>query len=197
MPRHAYGIVAVFVGHAWLPAARSADHRGRSASGAAGSTSRAPNDPGARVDLPARPAYLYFADRRRRYIRLACSDHRAGPWMVHPPGAIAFVDPPPVDLAETSRAVRSARGGARNADIARALAEITTPHIASSNVDVGAAGRRHPHILPQARSRRERRSSASRFRTMASTSRRGPAAFEEDGRTYVRYAVTITDIWPS
>ena len=32
--------------------------------------------------------YLYFADHKGSYIRLAYADHPAGPWTVHPPGSL-------------------------------------------------------------------------------------------------------------
>src|SRR5260221_4265819 len=32
--------------------------------------------------------YLYFADHKGSYIRLAYADHLAGPWRVHPPGSL-------------------------------------------------------------------------------------------------------------
>ena len=32
--------------------------------------------------------YLYFADHKGRYIRLAYADELAGPWMVHAPGSL-------------------------------------------------------------------------------------------------------------
>ena len=32
--------------------------------------------------------YLYFADHKGSYIRLAYADHPTGPWTVHPPGSL-------------------------------------------------------------------------------------------------------------
>jgi hypothetical protein len=32
--------------------------------------------------------YLYFADHKGRYIRLAYADDLLGPWTVHPPGSL-------------------------------------------------------------------------------------------------------------
>jgi hypothetical protein len=34
--------------------------------------------------------YLYFADHKGSYIRLAYADHPAGPWAVHPPGSLTL-----------------------------------------------------------------------------------------------------------
>jgi hypothetical protein len=32
--------------------------------------------------------YVYFADHKGSYIRLAYADHPTGPWTVHPPGSL-------------------------------------------------------------------------------------------------------------
>src|ERR1700739_4485805 len=47
--------------------------------------------------------YLYFAEHKGSYIRLAYADHPAGPWVVHPPGSLhlaqsRFFDRAPVAL---------------------------------------------------------------------------------------------------
>jgi hypothetical protein len=44
--------------------------------------------------------YLYFADHKGRYIRLADADDIAGPWTIHPPGSLhleqsGFLTQPP------------------------------------------------------------------------------------------------------
>src|SRR5690242_3461914 len=53
--------------------------------------------------------YLYFADHKSSYIRLAYADDPAGPWTVHPPGSLHLaqsrflIEPPavtPEQLAE-------------------------------------------------------------------------------------------------
>ena len=36
--------------------------------------------------------YLYFADHKGRYIRLAYADDLTGPWRVHPPGSLRIAD---------------------------------------------------------------------------------------------------------
>ena len=36
--------------------------------------------------------YLYFADHKGRYIRLAYADTLTGPWTVHPPGSLQLAD---------------------------------------------------------------------------------------------------------
>jgi hypothetical protein len=91
--------------------------------------------------------YLYFADHKGGYIRLAYADRVTGPWRVHVPGSLRLeqscflTEPPPVspqELAEHER--RLERSGTRiSHDL---LSEITTPHIASPDVHVDeAAGR--------------------------------------------------------
>ena len=44
--------------------------------------------------------YLYFADHKGRYIRLAYADNLLGPWRIHPPGSLqlegsCFLTEPP------------------------------------------------------------------------------------------------------
>lgn len=91
--------------------------------------------------------YLYFADHKGRYIRLAYADRLEGPWSIHPPGALQLerscflTEPPPVtpeQLAEFEARQRRS-GVAISHDV---LSEITTPHIASPDVHVDAAGGR-------------------------------------------------------
>jgi hypothetical protein len=91
--------------------------------------------------------YLYFADHKGRYIRLAYADHLAGPWRVHPPGSLHLAQsgflaaPPPVSADELGRfeAQYRARGMTISHDV---LSEITAPHIASPDVHVDAERRR-------------------------------------------------------
>jgi hypothetical protein len=91
--------------------------------------------------------YLYFADHKGSYIRLAYADCLEGPWHVHPPGSLQLAQsgfltaPPAVSADELARfeAQYRARGMAGSHDV---RSEITTPHIASPDVHVDAAGRR-------------------------------------------------------
>ena len=91
--------------------------------------------------------YLYFADHKGNYIRLAYADALAGPWHVHPPGSLqlsqsGFLTEAPVpsadELAKFEARYR-ASGAAISHDV---LSEITTPHIASPDVHVDEVGRR-------------------------------------------------------
>lgn len=91
--------------------------------------------------------YLYFADHKGSYIRLAYADALTGPWWVHPPGSLhlaesGFLTEAPVPSAEELAAFEArhrANGAAISHDL---LSEITTPHIASPDVHVDAARRR-------------------------------------------------------
>jgi hypothetical protein len=91
--------------------------------------------------------YLYFADHKGSYIRLAYADHPAGPWTVYPPGSLHLeqsrflTEPPavsPEQLAEFEARYKT-RGAPMSHDL---LSEITTPHIASPDVHVDPDGRR-------------------------------------------------------
>jgi hypothetical protein len=91
--------------------------------------------------------YLYFADHKGSYIRLAYAGRPEGPWTVHPPGSLQLAQsgfltaPPAVTEAEVAdwEARYRARGMAISHDV---LSEITTPHIASPDVHVDDANRR-------------------------------------------------------
>ena len=91
--------------------------------------------------------YLYFADHKGRYIRLAYADDPLGPWTIHPPGSLQIADshfltePPEVapDVAARLRASQERRGVPMSHD---GLFEATTPHIASPDVHVDDADRR-------------------------------------------------------
>lgn len=87
--------------------------------------------------------YLYFADHKGSYIRLAYADHLGGPWRIHPPGSLhlkdsGFLTAPPAVSAE-----QLARFQARHAAISHdMLSEMTTPHIASPDVHADDARKR-------------------------------------------------------
>lgn len=85
--------------------------------------------------------YLYFADHKGSYIRLAHADALTGPWTVHAPGSLHLADsgfpttPPhatPEQLAVVEARMRRA-GMTISHDV---LTEATTPHIASPDVHV-------------------------------------------------------------
>ena len=99
------------------------------------------------VDDPLGAFYLYFADHKGHYIRLAYADDPLGPWRIHPPGSLQIADshfltePPPVSAEELARlsAARAASGARISHDV---LTEATTPHIASPDVHVDDINRR-------------------------------------------------------
>jgi hypothetical protein len=91
--------------------------------------------------------YLYFADHKGSYIRLAYADRLTGPWRIHPPGSLRLEDscfltePPAVTPAQLAQfeARNKEAGVTLSHDL---LAEITTPHIASPDAHVDDANRR-------------------------------------------------------
>jgi hypothetical protein len=91
--------------------------------------------------------YLYFADHKGRYIRLAYANRPAGPWTIHPPGGLqlerSLFPTKPLTATPEQIVQYEARLKATGTPISHdALAEITTPHIASPDVHVDAANRR-------------------------------------------------------
>ncbi len=99
------------------------------------------------IDTPLGKYYLYFADHKGRYIRLAYADDLLGPWKIHRPGTLqieesGFLSEPPEVSAEQLAQIqtdREARGIALSHDI---RSEVTTPHIASPDVHVDSENRR-------------------------------------------------------
>ena len=94
------------------------------------------------VKDPLGEYYLYFADHKGRYIRLAYSDELTGTWIIHAPGSLPIeqsyfaATPPPItdeQLAELT-AARSGVSGL-GSPVSHDLAlEFTMPHIASPDV---------------------------------------------------------------
>ena len=133
--------------------------------------------------------YLYFADHKGRYIRLACADELKGPWRIHPPGSLQledtpFPNEPPAASAELLASAEAAqrRTGVRYAHSVRQ--ELTTPHIASPDVHVDAKRQRivmYYHGL-EAAGRQMSRVAVSKD-GIAFDARAHPAPL---GRTYMR-----------
>jgi len=101
------------------------------------------------VESPLGEYYLYFADHKGRYIRLAYADDLLGPWKIHPPGSLQIedshflIDPPEVSEEEVEEYVAERERSGRPIRISHDIAsEITTPHIASPDVHVDDANRR-------------------------------------------------------
>lgn len=99
------------------------------------------------VEEPLGAYYLYFADHKGQFIRLAYADDLLGPWRIHVPGSLQIADshfltePPPVSVSELEqlRRARAGRGAPMSHDL---LTEVTTPHIASPDVHVDEEHRR-------------------------------------------------------
>ncbi|MBX3484030.1 hypothetical protein [Phenylobacterium sp.] len=103
--------------------------------------------------------YLYFADHKGDYIRLAYADRLEGPWTVHAPGSLQFAQSKlPATLVGTAEAearlkeMAARRDPAAYAGIPTPLEDANLPHVASPDVHVDEAGRRivmHYHGLAE------------------------------------------------
>ncbi len=91
--------------------------------------------------------YLYFADHKGSYIRLAYADRLEGPWTIHPSGSLhlaesGFLTEPPIVTPEQVAAL-AAQAQRNGITIAHDwAAEVTLPHIASPDVHVDHVRRR-------------------------------------------------------
>lgn len=88
--------------------------------------------------------YLYFADHKGSYIRLAFADDLKGPWTVHKPGALqleashfltATPEVPQEDIEKTLSYMRNVLGHDGRSD-AQLLDDLIVPHIASPDVHI-------------------------------------------------------------
>lgn len=102
------------------------------------------------VENPLGKYYLYFADHKGSYIRLAYADQLTGPWTVHKPGALQLVDShfltetPDVPEGEVDKALfymRTVLGHKGRTD-QQMLDDLIVPHIASPDVHVDHNNRR-------------------------------------------------------
>lgn len=96
------------------------------------------------VANPLGKYYLYFADHKGSYIRLAYADELTGPWKIHQPGSLQLAqshfltEPPGVD--EQQRKQIEAAFAKRGIQVAHDIVEeVTAPHIASPDVHVDNA----------------------------------------------------------
>ena len=95
------------------------------------------------VPEPVGSYYLYFADHKGRYIRLAYANDLRGPWKIHPPGTLQlaeshFPTQPLIaskkDIAQIKAIWHAEKGPQKlSHDL---MTEATTPHIASPDVHV-------------------------------------------------------------
>ena len=91
--------------------------------------------------------YLYFADHKGQYIRLAYADDVLGPWRIYQACSLQianshFLTEPPAVSPEELERLRAARSGRSAAISHDLLTEVTTPHIASPDVHVDDENRR-------------------------------------------------------
>ena len=95
--------------------------------------------------------YLYFADHKGDYIRLAYADRLKGPWKIYGPGSLQLAQsglptwsPPVPPDAEARLAASGAANRARpgTPGIPSLLDDATLPHIASPDVHVDDGGQR-------------------------------------------------------
>ena len=96
------------------------------------------------VEAPWGMYYLYFADHKGRYIRLAYADALTGPWTVYPPGSLQleasrFLTEPPTVSDEVRRQLEARDTTARVQRSHDIITEATTPHIASPDVHIDHA----------------------------------------------------------
>ena len=99
------------------------------------------------IEQPLGRYYLYFADHKGRYIRLAFADNVEGPWRIHAPGSLRLEDTPfpnePPAAPKTLVDAAEERMRTMGTRIAHSvLDELTTPHIASPDVHVDTGQRR-------------------------------------------------------
>ena len=90
--------------------------------------------------------YLYFADHKGSYIRLAYADQLTGPWTIHEAGSLQLghsyfpVDPPYLDESKRESMEQAFRS--RGTELPHNLIkELTSPHIASPDVHIDNANK--------------------------------------------------------
>jgi hypothetical protein len=102
------------------------------------------------VPEPLGRYYLYFADHKGSYIRLAYADDLLGPWQVHAPGSLQLdqsffpVEPPAVPDGAREIVYQRYREAGMDPDALPhdPMVDMTTPHIASPDVHVDHQARR-------------------------------------------------------
>ena len=91
------------------------------------------------VENPLGNYYLYFADHKGSYIRLAYANQVEGPWRIHKPGALRiensfFLTTPPLVSEEKSKQIRDYAKRTKIKFAHDIVKEVTAPHIASPDV---------------------------------------------------------------
>ena len=93
------------------------------------------------VENPLGVYYLYFADHKGLYIRLAYADSLTGPWQIHAPGSLQIADsffaPTRPEISDADLAELVALRRASDSQISHSFElELTQPHIASPDLHV-------------------------------------------------------------
>lgn len=99
------------------------------------------------IDDPLGRYYLYFADHKGRYIRLAFAEALTGPWRIYEPGSLQLEETPfphdPLVARREQVAAAEERNRAAGVTLLHSVElEMTTPHIASPDVHVDDVNRR-------------------------------------------------------
>lgn len=149
------------------------------------------------LENPLGNYYMYFADHKGDYIRLAYADAITGPWQIHAPGSLQIAqsyfltEPPQVSDERVSEleAERRVSGVVYAHDM---RTELTSIHIASPDVHVDDANRRiimYYHGLAGAGSQHSRvATSTDGINFVAQPQNLGRTymrAFQHEGMTYV------------
>ena len=86
-----------------------------------------------RIENPLGKYYLYFADHKGHYIRLAYADKLTGPWSVHPPGSLQIekshfpVDPPPYTEEQVKEAEARRAASGRSTGLSHSIKQDKKP----------------------------------------------------------------------
>jgi hypothetical protein len=99
------------------------------------------------IEKPLGAYYLYFADHKGSYIRLAYADRLTGPWSVYAPGSLqlkdsCFLTEPPTVTPEQLAAFQARAKQSGTTVSHDLLIDLATPHIASPDVHVDSGARR-------------------------------------------------------
>ncbi len=159
------------------------------------------------VKNPLGRYYLYFADHKGSYIRLAVADAVEGPWRMHEPGALTLAESlfpvapivAPADAREIlSEAHLPGAAPPGTPGIPDAMADATTPHIASPDVHVDHEKRRivmYYHGLSAFRTQRSRVAiSGDGLRFAARDELLGPSYFRVFRHAGFTYALAMPGI---
>ncbi len=158
------------------------------------------------IEAPLGRYYLYFADHKGDYIRLAYADALEGPWTVHRPGSLQLarsgfptVAPPVPPDADQIRVNLPGIAPDGTPGIPSHLIDATCPHIASPDVHVDTERRRivmYYHGLVSYRVQRSRVvTSADGIDFGAPSDIVGPAYFRVFRHGGFTYAMTMPGIF--